>query len=427
MLRFIREWSSRRASPPSKAESSPADEAATDADVATPSEPTAPPTIPDAVEVELQRRFNEFDRRFNERQKEILDNRENSINRWLAIVAIVLTVFGIAVPIAGVWGFKEFEEIKTQAQSYVKEIKQYRDEAESLTQDINAEIVANDPAKAKQIIEDVRENPKASPTDKAIAKAVSLQDQGKREEALKIWQGIADAFEEVDRELAARAWFSVGYLLDQEKFEDAIAAYDQTIRLKPDFVAAYNNRGIAKDKLGRLKDAIADYNQAIQLKPDLAEAYSNRGTTKYRLGHYEDAIADYNQAIQMKPDYAGAYSNRGNAKSDLGRHEDAIADYNQAIQLKPDLAEAYSNRGTTKYRLGHYEDAIADYNQAIQMKPDYAEAYSNRGTAKGKLGRIDEARQDFEKARDLARKAGDDSLVALAEQVLRKLDSQESD
>ena len=359
MIRFIKKWFSLRARPSSKAENIPADEAATDAEAATHSESTTKPAISDEVEVELQRRFNEFDRRFNERQKEILDNRENSINRWLAIVAIVLTVFGIAVPIAGVWGFKEFEEIKTQAQSYVKEIKQYRDEAESLTQDINAEIVANDPAKAKQIIEDVRENPKASPTDKAIAKAVSLQDQGKREEALKIWQGIADAFEEVDRELAARAWFPVGYLLDQEKFEDAIAAYDQTIRLKPDFVAAYNNRGIAKDK--------------------------------------------------------------------LGRHEDAIADYNQAIQLKPDLAEAYSNRGTTKYKLGRYEDAIADYNQAIQMKPDYAEAYSNRGTAKGKLGRIDEARQDFEKARDLARKAGDDSLVALAEQVLRKLDSQESD
>ena len=324
MIRFIKEWFSRRANLPSKAESAPADEAATDeqstdADVSTPSEPTAKPAIPDAVEVELQRRFNEFERRFNERQREILDYRETSINRWLAIVAIVLTIFGIVIPIAGVLGFKEFEEIKTQAQSYVKEIKQYRDEAESLTRDINAEIVAYDPAKAKQVIEDVRENPKASSTDKAIAKAVSFQDQGKREEALKIWRGIANAFEEVDRELSARAWFSVGYLFSiQEKHEDAIAAYDQAIRLKPDLAKAYNNRGVAKDKLGRHEAAIADHNQAIRLKPDFAEAYSNRGNVNGNLGRYEAAIADHNQAIRLKPDLAKAYNNRGVAKDKLG-------------------------------------------------------------------------------------------------------------
>ena len=395
MIRFIKEWFSRRANPTSKAESAPADEAATDeqstdADTS----PTAPPTIPDAVEVELQRRFNEFERRFNDRQREILDYRENSINRWLAIVAIVLTVFGIVIPIAGVLSFKEFEEIKTQAQSYVKEIKQYRDEAENLTQDINAKIVADNPTKAKQIIEDVRENPKASPTDKAIAKAVSLQGQGKGEEALKIWQGIADAFEEVDRALSTRAWFSVGYLLIQQgKPEDAIDAYDEAIRLKPNFAEAYNNRGNAKSDLGRHEVAIADYDEAIRLKPNFAEAYNNRGT----------------------------------AKEGLYRYEVAIADYDEAIRLKPNLAEAYNNRGNVKTKLGHHENAIDDYNQAIQQKPDYAIAYKNRGIAKSKLGQIDKARQDFEKARDLARKAGNNSLVALVEQGLRELENQEGE
>ena len=433
MIRFITEWFSRRANPTSKAESAPADEAitdeqSTDADTSTPNEPTAPPTIPAAVEVEFQCRFNEFERRFNERQKEILDNRENSINRWLAIVAIVLTVFGIAVPIAGVWGFKEFEEIKTQAQSYVKEIKQYRDEAESLTQDINAEIVADNPTKAKQVIEDVRENPKASSTDKAIAKAVSLQEQGKEEEALKIWRGIADAFEEVDRDLAARAYFSVGYLLiQQEKPEDAIAAYDEAIHLKRDFAEAYNDRGASKGTLGRHEAAIADYNQAIQLKPNLVAAYNNRGVAKNELGQHEDAITDYNQAIRRKSDYADAYYNRGNAKSALGRHEAAIADYNQAIRRKPNLADAYNSRGVAKRILGQHKDAIVDFDQAISLNSDHALAYCNRGITKSALGRIDEARQDFEKARDLAHKAGNDSLVALAEQELRDLDNQEGE
>ena len=86
-----------------------------------------------------------------------------------------------------------------------------------------------------------------------------------------------------------------------------------------------------------------------------------------------------------------------------------------------------TSRGVAKDELDRYEAAITDYDKAIRLKSDYAEAYFNRGNSKGKLGRIDEARQDFEKTRDLAHKAGDDSLVALAEQVLRKLDNQEGE
>ena len=209
--------------------------------------------------------------------------------------------------------------------------------------------------------------------------------------------------------------------------EAAIADYDEAIRLKSDDALAYFNRGNAKNALGHHEAAIADYNQAIQLKPDYAKAYFNRGAAKDGLGHHEAAIADYNQVIQLKPDYAKAYFNRGAAKDGLGHHEAAIADYNQAIQLKPNLAEAYNNRGTAKYDLGHREDAIADFDEAIRLKPDYAKAYNNRGKVKSKLRRIDEARRDFEKVRDLARKAGNDSLAASAEQNLQDLNNREGE
>ena len=73
------------------------------------------------------------------------------------------------------------------------------------------------------------------------------------------------------------------------------------------------------------------------------------------------------------------------------------------------------------------ESSNDDYNQAIQLKPNLADAYYNRGNTKIRLGRINEARQDFKKARDLAYEAGNASLIALAEQRLRKLDNQEGE
>jgi len=51
--------------------------------------------------------------------------------------------------------------------------------------------------------------------------------------------------------------------------------YDKAIQLKPDYIEAYNNRGVTLKDLGRLDEAVANYNKAIQIKPEYIEAYSN--------------------------------------------------------------------------------------------------------------------------------------------------------
>ena len=53
---------------------------------------------------------------------------------------------------------------------------------------------------------------------------------------------------------------------------------------------AYNNRGAAKAALGRYDDALADYDEAVRLKPDYAYAYYNRGAAN------DDAIFAFDQA-----------------------------------------------------------------------------------------------------------------------------------
>ena len=353
------------------------------------------------------------------------------------------------------------DEIKTQDQdSLEKKINKIEDNTEEILRRMDAEKVADNPEEAKQIVAYVSEIPMASLIDKAIAQAVFLQQQGKRDEAIEKWRDIAQIVEGIDNDLAARAWFSVGYLFQDENPEGCLLANNEAIRLKSDYAEAYNNRGAAKVALGQQEDAIADYNKAIRLKPDLAGIYYNRGQEKGKLGQCAEAIADYDEAIRLKPDYAEAYSNRGLVNFGLERYDDAIADYDEAIQLKSDLAEAYNNRGAAKVALGQIDEAISDYDKAIRLKPDYAEAYNNRGVAKDRLGQfadaiadydaairlqldfaeayynrgvakevlglIDEARRDFEKARDLARDAGDDSLTDAAEQDLRNLDADDT-
>ena len=73
----------------------------------------------------------------------------------------------------------------------------------------------------------------------------------------------------------------------------------------------YNNRGVAWANKGNLDNAIADYNEAIRLDPNNADAYYNRGIAWGRKGNLDNAIADYNEVIRLNPNFADAYYNRG--------------------------------------------------------------------------------------------------------------------
>ena len=143
-----------------------------------------------------------------------------------------------------------------------------------------------------------------------------------------------------DSELAAHGFFSIGCLLwEGGKAEKARSAYDTAIRLQPDYVEVYNNRGNIKSGLGSYDAALDDYDTAIHLNPNFAEAYSNRGAAKFKLGRHDAALTDLNAAIRLQPDFMDAYANRGVAQLGLKNIDEAKLDF----QIVLELAEQQEN------------------------------------------------------------------------------------
>ena len=85
--------------------------------------------------------------------------------------------------------------------------------------------------------------------------------------------------------------------------------------------------------LGDYLRAIADYGQAVKINPDYVNAYLNRGISYYLLRNYQLAIADYNQAIKLDPQYSLAYINRGRAYQDFGDNQRTIKDFSKALDF----------------------------------------------------------------------------------------------
>ncbi len=187
-------------------------------------------------------------------------------------------------------------------------------------------------------------------------------------------------------------------LFDERRYQEAIAHYNEVIRIRPNLILSYNKRGLAYARLGRYQQAFADLNKVILQKPDYADAYHSRATIRHELGQYQSALEDFNKAIGLKPDYAEAYNNRANVYLQLGQRQNALEDINKAISLKPDNASIYFNRGNFHINLARYQEAIEDFTKAISLNPAYAEAHNNRAFVYLNLGQYQQALQDYNKA-----------------------------
>ena len=321
--------------------------------IALPSQPPDPPLAPDkngreaAAEVENQRRFNELRREFLDDRREFLDARAKNVDWWLTAIGVVAPLVAFII---GLLGFQRLREIEAdarrdaaaskksaeEAERLVEKIRANSDEAEKLLEKLDAQSIGKNVDEATRTAESVQRDPAASVIGRARAAAVLLQYQGKIEEAIEKWRAIANVAGEADRQLQARAWFSVGYLLDKEEGADlgaVIDAYTKAINLDQDYAGAYLNRGLALSQLDRHLDAIADFDWIIKLNSADAEAHVNRGFALSRLDRHLDAIADFDRAIKLNSADALAHYGRGAANLSLSRISEARADLQQALVL----------------------------------------------------------------------------------------------
>jgi serine/threonine protein kinase len=114
----------------------------------------------------------------------------------------------------------------------------------------------------------------------------------------------------------------------------------------------YLNEGLGLYSLKRYGEALAAYEQALRLDPRFADAYFGKGNALYFLGHYEESLMAFEQAIRLVPRNAAFHNNKGSALYALGRYREALAAYGQALRLAPHLKSARYGRSLALRRLG---------------------------------------------------------------------------
>ena len=181
---------------------------------------------------------------------------------------------------------------------------------------------------------------------------------------------------------------------------EAIAVYQEAIKLQSDDANIYDILGQAYAQKGDWAGAVALYKQAIELGLDKPFwTYKNLGDALRQKNCLDEAIANYQKAIALNPGNPEVYDSLAQAQSQQGDYLEAIANYQKVIELG--LEEpfwTYVNLGNDLVKQNRLEEAIVSYQNAIKAKPRSAETlmvYNQLGLAQANNQDLDSAIQTY--------------------------------
>ena len=124
--------------------------------------------------------------------------------------------------------------------------------------------------------------------------------------------------------------------IPEPELQQRPAAADFDTDPATDDVEAQISRGVAYRRQEKFEQAMAEFEQAISINPDHPDAWYHHGLTWGLMGEHGRAVADFTRAIELAPEYADAYNCRGYALLCLGEYRLALRDLEQAVQMNPD-------------------------------------------------------------------------------------------
>ena len=159
------------------------------------------------------------------------------------------------------------------------------------------------------------------------------------------------------------------------KYEEALKAFNSTVREFPRNPLSYNDRGMFLQSRSRYAEAIADFTRAIELNPQYLYSYTNRGAAYLESGNPKAAIADFNQSLKINPSQPAVLTMRSGAWLALGDLQSASGDQQNVLALVPKFGAAHADLGFVQFFAENYDGAVESFSKALEFDPSLRQVY----------------------------------------------------
>jgi tetratricopeptide (TPR) repeat protein len=151
----------------------------------------------------------------------------------------------------------------------------------------------------------------------------------------------------------------IGYL-DQLQYEDALQAFAQVVRLRPDYKDGYINLGITYIEWEKYDEARAPLEKALTLRPDDARALYYLALVERRQRHSEAEVADLERVVAQYPYSRDARRELGISYYQQHRSDEAVQQFKALQAIDPDDVAAHYNLAILYRRMGMKQQAAQE-------------------------------------------------------------------
>ena len=187
------------------------------------------------------------------------------------------------------------------------------------------------------------------------------------------------------------------YSVTFSQLDEAIAAYQRALALKPDFASASYNLANALLEQGQAGPSVDQYRRALQ-STNTVEAHNNLGIALAANSDSAGALSEFRAALALDDRSVQAHRNLGNMLLDMGSRAEGVAHLERAVALAPAEADATYDIGTLLLQEENYRAAAERFQSALRIRPQWAEAHNNLGIALASQGQLAAALDHFERA-----------------------------
>ena len=223
-------------------------------------------------------------------------------------------------------------------------------------------------------------------------------------------------------------------LLQQGRYQDAIAAFDEHLNRSPGDVEILRQKAGALLALGNNEGALASYDAILRIKGKDVKARVEKADLLVWLGRHQEAVTLYGEVINLDPNNTEIYQKKGLALRLQSLLDKALACYDIALEknsndprawwgkgdvlldqqqflaafdcyAKGDVvdstklygASAWTDRGDRLFDTGNRKEALFCYEKSTQLDPSYSWAWRGKGIALG-VEKPEEAIECFDRA-----------------------------
>jgi Flp pilus assembly protein TadD len=156
----------------------------------------------------------------------------------------------------------------------------------------------------------------------------------------------------------------------RRKYGEAVANFEQAVRVQPGSATARNGLGAGLLAEGRVDDAIRELREALRIDPAHVNARWNLSKALVRKGDLDGAMAELNALLKQKPDHADAQVGLAMVCFMQHRYDEALPHFQAAIRLRPEDADTRTNFGALLASRGDLAGAIQSFEEALKLNPN---------------------------------------------------------